>query len=126
MGYNFRTLTAASGDWTVPAGVTSIHVLVVAGGGGGGRDRGGGGGGGGVVYNATYSVTPEDDISYLIDEARVNLGGRYKRVSKSLNYTFKKQTKTLNVGAKKKDGGYMVSIVKKIKVKKINIMSKTT
>ena len=47
-------------SWTVPAGVTSINVLVVGGGGGSGSSNaasgGGGGGGGGVC--TTVSVTP--------------------------------------------------------------------
>ena len=41
------SLTATgSGNWTVPAGVTQVDVLVVGGGGGGGAGVGGGGGGG--------------------------------------------------------------------------------
>ena len=46
--------------WTVPAGVTSVDVLVVAGGGGGGgtSDRtAGGGGAGGLICQSGFSVT---------------------------------------------------------------------
>ena len=43
-------------SWTVPAGVSSVKVLVVGGGGGGGTNMGGGGGGGGVVYDPAYPV----------------------------------------------------------------------
>ena len=42
--------TSGSGNFTAPAGVTSVEVVVVAaGGGGGGAGYGGGGGAGGVV-----------------------------------------------------------------------------
>ena len=58
--------TVGSGTWTVPAGVTSLEVLVVAGGGGGGFEMGGGGGGGGVVYQRGYAVTPGQGISYTV------------------------------------------------------------
>ena len=47
--------------WIVPAGVTSVRVLVVAGGGGGGGNlTSGGGGGGGVLHEVGYEVTPGD------------------------------------------------------------------
>ena len=52
----FTSTTAC--DWTVPANVLAIDILVVAGGGGGGFERGGGGGGGGVAYSAALSVSP--------------------------------------------------------------------
>ena len=52
--------------WTVPAGVTSVQVLVVGGGGGGGSDMGGGGGGGGVIYNGAYAVTPGASVTVTI------------------------------------------------------------
>ena len=47
----FTTVTTC--DWTVPTGVTSISVLLVAGGGGGGFDVAGGGGAGGLLYYGT-------------------------------------------------------------------------
>lgn len=50
-------LFTQTSSWTVPIGVTSVDVLVVAGGGGGGYDQGGGGGGGGVVYCSNVPVT---------------------------------------------------------------------
>lgn len=52
------TTTATS--ITIPAGVTSIDVLVVAGGGSGGGGNGGAGGGGagGLIYRTGYAVTP--------------------------------------------------------------------
>lgn len=60
------TYTSGSGNWTVPAGVNTIEVLVVAGGGSGGGSEGGGGGAGGVVYNANYAVTPAGTIAYSV------------------------------------------------------------
>jgi hypothetical protein len=55
--------TATGGNtFSVPTGVSSVQVLVVAGGAGGGGasgfEAGGGGGAGGYVYNATAPVTP--------------------------------------------------------------------
>jgi hypothetical protein len=65
------TTTPAGGIWTVPAGVTSVQVLVVAGGGGGGSGStsgyaGGGGGAGGLIYNASYSVTSGANITVTV------------------------------------------------------------
>jgi len=57
-GTNCVMQFSASGTWTVPAGITSVHFFVVGGGGGGGtayidagtsKKFGGGGGGGGGV-----------------------------------------------------------------------------
>jgi len=54
-------------NWTVPAGVNSIHYLIVAGGGfAGGVNLGGGGGAGGLLYNASYSVTPGASIPVVV------------------------------------------------------------
>ena len=67
----YTTYTTGSGDFTVPAGVTSVEALVVAGGGGGGGSDGsgqtaGGGGGGGVVHHATLATTPAATIAYAV------------------------------------------------------------
>jgi hypothetical protein len=68
------TTTPAGGNWTVPAGVNSVQVLVVAGGGGGGGSysntiypyqAGGGGGGGGLIYNSSYPVTPGTNVTNI-------------------------------------------------------------
>ncbi len=54
-------------NWTVPAGVNKVEVLVVAGGGGGGGNyHGAGGGGGGVLYNNSYFVTPGTNVSIKV------------------------------------------------------------
>ncbi|KWA84107.1 hypothetical protein WL29_22340 [Burkholderia ubonensis] len=58
--------TVGTQTWTVPPGITSVAALVVGGGGGGGswiNDNPGGGGGGGVLYSASYSVTPGQQIT---------------------------------------------------------------
>ena len=60
MGFSSRT-------WTIPAGVSSVNVLIVAGGGGGGSSNsqktGGAGGGGGVVVATNYTVTPGASVA---------------------------------------------------------------
>ena len=64
--------TAGSGTWTVPAGVTSVEVLVFGGGGGGGN-FGGGGGGEGIVKSpkieflgSAYPVTSGAELNVSI------------------------------------------------------------
>lgn len=52
-----------SGTYTVPAGVTSVDVLVV---GAGGQGNQGGGGGGEVVYKTDVAVTPQDEIPVVV------------------------------------------------------------
>jgi uncharacterized repeat protein (TIGR02543 family) len=58
-------------DWTVPAGVTSVRVLVVGGGSSGGAGVAGvwwpqGGGGGAVVANSTFSVIPSAVVAVSV------------------------------------------------------------
>ena len=60
-----------SGNWTVPAGVTSITVEVWGGGGAGGgtkakNSRGGGGGAGGAYVSSVLSVTPGTNINFTV------------------------------------------------------------
>lgn len=59
-------ILSGSGNWSVPVGVTSVKVLVVAGGAGGGWQIGGGGGAGGYIYNSSYIVTSGGTVSYSI------------------------------------------------------------
>jgi hypothetical protein len=64
--------------WTIPAGVTSINIDAVGGGGGGGSGRyssgsGGGGGGGGYVRVTGLTVTPGEQLVFLIGSG--GLGG---------------------------------------------------
>ena len=56
-----ESFTGGSGLWTVPAGVTSIQLLVVGGGGGSGAGpSAGGGGAGGLISTSIFAVTAGD------------------------------------------------------------------
>ena len=69
---NWTTLTTTqitstgTTNWTCPAGVTSVEVLLVGGGGAGGTALGAGGGGGGVVYMPAVSVTPGNTYPIVV------------------------------------------------------------
>ena len=59
----------SSGTFSVPSGVNSIEVLVVAGGAGGAGGtsyKGGGGGAGGLIFVPNYTVTPGGTISVTV------------------------------------------------------------
>ena len=59
----------SSTTWTVPAGVTSVEVLVVAGGGSGGSGstaKGSGGGAGGLVYGSAFAVNAGNNLTVTI------------------------------------------------------------
>ena len=58
--------SAGSGTFTVPSGITTVDVLVVAGGGGGGCWVGSGGGAGGLIYRPAFPVTPGGSLSYTV------------------------------------------------------------
>mgnify|MGYP003115050071 FL=1 len=58
----------SSGTFSVPSGVSSIDVLVVAGGGGGGSQHGGGGGAGGLIYRPGFTVTPGGTVSVTVGD----------------------------------------------------------
>ncbi|KVP96722.1 hypothetical protein WJ97_12645 [Burkholderia ubonensis] len=69
---NVVTFTAST-PWTVPAQLTRVQVLVVGGGGGPqaavsypGGLGGAGGGGGQVVYNASFAVTPNANMTVTV------------------------------------------------------------
>jgi hypothetical protein len=86
--------------WTVPSGVTSVQVLVLAGGGGGGGASGGrvytcggGGGAGGVVYNASYTVIPNTTITVTVGNGG-NGGNGYALGSNGGNSVFGSITAT--------------------------------
>ena len=59
----FTNTTAC--NWTVPAGVSSVRILLVGGGGGGGFDIGGGGGGGGYREVNSVVTTPGEVVSIV-------------------------------------------------------------
>jgi len=59
----------SSGTFSVPSGVSSVDVLVVAGGGAGGKGSsqgGGGGGAGGLIYRPGFTVTPGGTVSVTV------------------------------------------------------------
>ena len=67
----------SDGTFSVPSGITSVDVLIVAGG-GGGANRGpaqtatGGGGGGGLIFMPGYPVTPEGTITVTVGAGGVS------------------------------------------------------
>lgn len=74
-GSETRVVFTSDDTWTVPGGVTSIDYLLIGGGAGGGDDdffftggigQVGGGGGGGLVEVLGYTVTPGDELSFVI------------------------------------------------------------
>jgi hypothetical protein len=60
----------SSGTFSVPTGITTVDVLVVAGGGSGGSEHGstgnGGGGAGGLLFVPSFSVTPGGTVSVTV------------------------------------------------------------
>jgi hypothetical protein len=60
------TFTSGSGSFSVPAGITSLRVMVIGGGGSGGAQVGGAGGAGGVIETASFPVTPGGTVPYSI------------------------------------------------------------
>lgn len=62
-----NTASSTGCTWTVPAGVTSVRVLVVGGGGGGGGfHTAGGGGAGGLIDSVGLTVTPNATLSVVV------------------------------------------------------------
>ena len=58
----------SSGTFSVPSGVSSVDVLVVAGGASGGIHHAGGGGAGGLIYRPGFSVTPGGTVSVTVGD----------------------------------------------------------
>jgi hypothetical protein len=71
-GGSGMSILTASGNFDVPAGITSVYVVVYGGGGGGGAKTslGGGGGGGGASAAKVCAVTPLESVPCV-----VGLGG---------------------------------------------------
>jgi len=68
--------SVGSTSWTVPSGVTTLHVLAVGGGGGGGGSTGGGGGAGGLLYYGPQSPRAGYSFPVLPGESiPVTVGG---------------------------------------------------
>jgi hypothetical protein len=76
-GYCYLAFSATGpNSFTIPAGITSMQILVVAGGGGGGGGAwGGGGGAGGVVFAPTYSVTSGTTLNLSVGAGGAGGGG---------------------------------------------------
>ena len=68
----FATLTAGTGSWTVPDGVTKICIVTVGAGGAGAAVQpyrgNGGGGGGGLSWGNNITVKPGDSLPYSVGE----------------------------------------------------------
>ena len=82
----FTEEITSGSSWSVPAGVNSVEVMVVAGGGSGGSGTGGGGGAGGVVYATALPVTPGGTVSYSVGNG--GPGGYQGRGNNGQNSTF--------------------------------------
>lgn len=87
------TFTSGSGNYTVPAGVSSIEVRIKGQGGNGadGDSNGGGGGGGGGYGTKILSVTPGDLIAYVVGSgaaSTVTYSGITYTVNKGANAVF--------------------------------------
>ena len=59
----------SSGTFTVPTGLSSVNVLLVASGGGTGARHAGGGGAGGLVYKPAHPITPGTPIAVTVGPA---------------------------------------------------------
>jgi hypothetical protein len=76
------TSFTASGTFAVPAGITSVDVLVVAGGGGSGSAgapnvSSGGGGGGGLIYRPGFTVSPGSTVTVTVGAGGGNVGSNH-------------------------------------------------
>jgi hypothetical protein len=77
-----------SGMWLVPAGITTVNILVIAGGGGGGGGwQGGGGGAGGLIYQTGYAVTAGTWIQVIVGKGGYG-SRRYSLVQNGENSVF--------------------------------------
>jgi hypothetical protein len=56
----------SSGTFSVPSGITSADVLVVAGGGTGANQHGGGGGAGGLIFFPSFPLTPGGTVTVTV------------------------------------------------------------
>jgi hypothetical protein len=65
----------SGGTFSVPAGVTTVNVLVVGGGAGGGANMGGGGGAGGLIFMPNFPVTPSGTVSVAVGDGGPSPGG---------------------------------------------------
>ena len=73
-------------NFTVPAGITNMWVLVVGGGGGAGTCIAGGGGAGGFVEVTNYPVYPGQVIPFNVGRGGINSDGQYGTPSLQRSY----------------------------------------
>ncbi len=73
----------SSGTFSVPSGVSSVNVLVIAGGGGGGGSAGAGGGAGGLIYRPSFPVTPGGTVSVTVGSGGAH--GGYDQSQNAIN-----------------------------------------
>ena len=73
----------SSGTFSVPSGLTTVNVLVVAGGGGGGGSAGAGGGAGGLIYRPAFPVTPGGTVTVTVGNGAS--GGGYDDSQNAVN-----------------------------------------
>lgn len=69
---------SGSGTWSVPSGINSAEILIVAGGASGSRSPnvcGGGGGAGGIVHTSSYTFTATDKSSGIAYSVGAGGGG---------------------------------------------------
>jgi hypothetical protein len=78
----------SSGTFSVPTGLTSVDVLVVAGGGAGGSDNGGGGGAGGLIYRPGFTVTPGATMPVTVGDGGPAPGGNNHAVAPGQDSVF--------------------------------------
>ena len=69
------TSFTTSGTFSVPTGLTTVDVLVVAGGGHGGYQHAGGGGAGGLIYRPGFTVTPGGTVTVTVGAGGSSPGG---------------------------------------------------
>lgn len=90
--FTYEVFTA-SGTFSVPAGVSSVSVLLVAAGGGGGTNNGfvngmGGGGAGGVRLASGVAVTPSGTVAVVVGSGGAGGSGTAAKGGKGGNSSF--------------------------------------
>lgn len=99
VGVVSQVLTTGTGNWTVPAGVTSINILGVGGGGGGSRkttaNKGGGGGGGALITVNSVAVSEGNVIWWTVGTGGAGVNGANGTAGGATEVRFTNSTGTL-------------------------------
>ena len=69
--------------WTVPAGVTSVHVVAIGAGAAGTGDNSWGGGGGGLGWRNNIAVNPGSNYTVVVGAGTVSTGPNQGRAGSS-------------------------------------------